>query len=209
MQKKKFFLIIIVLVILGINTNVLAFDLTAYIDSKKLDQKQFQISLQVSDIDANPEGINAVSGKIVYDSNVFDIVSLTGTNNWSAIYNDEEGNENRGKFILITTSGNITEETDIAYISLKLKSNLNNVKTQIKIEQIQTSYQSEKIEADDKTINIEINDNNINIIENKSNENVTNKFNGYTIFTIISIAIVLVTLIVLIIKYKEKRTNEK
>ena len=208
MQKKIICLIVIVLVLLGINTNALAFDLTAYIDGHEIDEKQVQIGLKVSDLDENPEGINAVSGKVIYDSNVFDTVSITGKNNWSAIYNDEEENENRGKFILITTSGNVTEETDIAYISFKLKSNINNIKTQIKIEQIQTSYQSEIIIADDKIINLEINDNDIKITENKLNENVKNEFKNYTIYTIIAIAIVLLV-IILIIKNKEKKTNEK
>ena len=208
MQKKIICLIVIVLVILGINTNVLAFDLTAYIDGHEVNEKQVQVCLKVSDLNENPEGINAVSGRVIYDSNVFDTVSITGKNNWSAIYNDEEENENRGKFILITTSGNVTEETDIAYISFKLKSNINNIKTQIKIEQIQTSYQSEIIKADDKTINLEINDNNIKITENKLNENVTNEFKNYTIYTVIAIAIVLLV-IIFIIKNKEKKTNEK
>lgn len=210
MQKKKIYFIIIMLII-GIHTNVFAFDLLANVSTQKLEQKQVQISLQVSDLEENTDGINAISGKIVYDSNVFEKVSLTGVNNWTSVYNDEKGNENEGKFILITTSGNVTQDTEVANIELILKPDISNIKTQIKIEGIQTSYHSEKITSEDKYINLEIDNNEIKLIENKLDEGTTNEIKNYSKYILIAIIaiVIILILIVLIIKSKERKTNEK
>ena len=210
MQKKRIFLILIFLMILVINRAVFAFDLNINVNPEKTEQNTINIILQASDLGENPEGINALSGKLIYDSNVFDKVDFKGKNNWSAIYNNEEGNDNRGKFVLITTSGNITEDTDVANIELTLKSDLNNVQTQIKVENIQTSYQSNRIQVSDKNINIEINNNNIKIVENKTNEKVTEERKNYNIYILSgAIIVICIVLVILIIKKKEKRTNEK
>ncbi len=208
MQKKKVLFVLIILSILGISTNVYAFDLLINIDSKNLYENTFNTTLQVSDLEKNSEGINAISGKIIYDENVFENISLSGINNWSVIYNDEEGNKNRGKFVLITTSGNITETTDVAKILFKLKPNIKNVKTQIKIEQIESSYQSKKIQTSDKDINIEINNNNVEIVKNNSNDNIKKETKNYYIFVLI-VAVIIITLLVIVKIKKERKTNEK
>lgn len=72
--------------------------------------------------------------------------------------------------MLITTSGNATEKTEIAQIKLKLKDNIKNTNTQISIQSIESSYESEKIEAEDKTVNLEINENKVKIIQNEKQE---------------------------------------
>lgn len=208
MQKKIICLIIIILIIIGINVNTFAFDLLTNVAQENLEKNQLKISLQVSDLEENVDGINAVSGKLIFDPNVFEKVSLTGVNNWSCVYNDEEGNENRGKFVLITTSGNVNKDTEVANIEFELKHNVNNIQTQIKIEQLQTSYHSEKITAEDKLINIEIKDNTIKLIDKKINKDITNEFKNYGIYIIIAIVAIII-LVFLIIKYKERKTNEK
>lgn len=208
MQKKIIYLIIIILIIIGINVNTFAFDLLTNVAQENLEKNQLKISLQVSDLEENVDGINAVSGKLIFDPNVFEKVSLTGVNNWSCVYNDEEGNENRGKFVLITTSGNVNKDTEVANIEFELKHNVNNIQTQIKIEQLQTSYHSEKITAEDKLINIEIKDNTIKLIDKKINKDITNEFKNYGIYIIIAIVAIII-LVFLIIKYKERKTNEK
>lgn len=72
--------------------------------------------------------------------------------------------------MLITTSGNATEKTEIAQIKLKLKDNIKNTNTQISIQSVESSYESEKIEAEDKTVNLEINENKVKIIQNEKQE---------------------------------------
>lgn len=208
LQKKIICLMIIILIIIGINASVFAFELLANVEQEKLEQKELKISLQISDLEENIDGINAVSGKITFDSNVFEKVSLTGLNNWSSAYNDEEGNENRGKFVLITTAGNVNKDTEVANVELVLKPNVNNLQTQVKIEQIQTSYQSEKITAEDKIIDLEIKDNTIKVIDKKIDENTTNQIKNYSIYIVPIIAGAIV-LMILIIKYKGRKTNEK
>lgn len=208
LQKKIICLMIILLILIGMCNSVFAFDLLANVNQEKLQQKELQVSLQVSDLDLNPEGINAVSGKIVFDPDIIEKINFTGINNWSVAYNDEKGNENEGKFILITTAGSVTQTTNIANVEFVLKDNVNNTKTQIKVEQIQTSYESKKIEVEDKIINLEIKDNEIKIIEDKLNTSSTNEFKIYPILILIAIIAILIIL-VFMIKSKEKRTNEK
>lgn len=161
-------------------------------------------------------GINAVSGKLIYDSNVFESVSFKGINNWSCAYNNEKENQNEGKFVLITTAGNVTEEKYIAQIELELKQNVTEQNTTIRIGSIQTSYNSEKINAQDKEINLQIEANDIKILEDdnsnidkKQNDNITtetedNKIN-YGIYILIFLIMIMIVIFIIIIKKIKKR----
>lgn len=225
MKKKKFFLgLLILIMILGIQVNVLAFDLLPNIDQKVLSEKQVKISLKLTDLQDYTNGINAVSGKIIYDTNVFESVSFTGMNNWSCAYNNEEGNESQGKFMLITTAGNVTKEKEVAQIELKLKPGIPLQETKIKIEEIQTSYHAEKVKAEDKEINLKIKENDIEVIqknelktekieetEKTKQKQEGNKKDAYILIAItVIIAIILIIFMILMIKLKERgKTNEK
>lgn len=161
-------------------------------------------------------GINVVSGKLIYDSNIFESVSFKGINNWSCAYNNEEKNENEGKFVLITTAGNVTEEKYIAQIELELKPNVTEQNTTIKIESIQTSYNSEKINTQDKEINLQIEENNIKILEDDNinidkkqddsinTETEKNEINYGIYVLIFLITIMIVIFIIIIIKMKKR-----
>ncbi|MGN1297251.1 MAG: hypothetical protein ACI4VH_02295 [Clostridia bacterium] len=228
MLKKKICFLWIIIMILGIHIDVLAFDLDTSINTQILEEKKIEITLKLSDLEDYTNGINVVSGKLKYDSDVFDNVSFTGMNNWTCAYNNEKGNDNEGKFILMTTAGNVKADTEVAKIKLELKSDINNLKTKIKIQEIETSYQAEKINTEDKEFNFIIVDNTIKLAENNKEEEkaeesisesenvsvqndvVAQKKDNYYIVIFLVLAIILfIILVILIINRKRRGRNEK
>ena len=228
MQKKKICFLLVVILMLGIHIDTLAFDLDTSVNTQMLQEKKMEVSLTLSNLEEYSNGINAVSGKLRYDADVFENISFTGMNNWTCAYNNEKGNDNEGKFILMTTAGNVKADTEVAKIKLTLKSDINNLQTKIKIQEIETSYQSEKIKAEDKEFNFIIVDNAIELAENNKEEkqktteieveNVSEKndilaekkANQTRWSLLILIIIILVILIILlIIKIKRRERNEK
>lgn len=209
------------IIIVGIQTEVSAFDLLPNIDQQELQENSIKIYLQLSDLQEYEDGINVLSGKLVYDPEIFESVSFTGTNSWSCVYNNEERNENQGKFILITTAGNVTQEREIAQIELKLKKNTKQQKTEIRIEQIETSYHAETIAIEDKVIHLEIEENEIkmiqdnnpnieeSIIQNQDTEESQNQENIIIYFLIIILSIFIVVILIILIKMKGVNKNEK
>lgn len=230
MLKKKILFILIIIMIVGIQTQVSAVDLLPSMDQQELQGNSIKIYLQLSDLQDYEDGINALSGKLVYNSEIFENASVTGMNSWSAIYNNEEENENQGKFILITTAGNVTQEQEIAQIELKLKKNVEQEETEIKIEQIETSYHAETMAIEDKVIHLEIEENEIKMIQNdnlNTEENKTqnqgteknivqnqdeeehNQENMILYFLIIILSIFIIAILVILIEMKGVKKNEK
>lgn len=221
MLKKKILFILIIIMMVGIQTKVLAVDLLPSIDQQELQENSIKIYLQLSDLKDYEDGINVLSGKLVYDSEIFENASVTGMNSWSAIYNNEEENEDQGKFILITTAGNVTQEQEIAQIELKLKKNVKQQETEIGIEQIETSYHAETIAIEDKAIHLEIEENEIkmiqndnlntkeNTVQNQDKEESQNQENTIIYLLIIILSIFIVVILIILIKMKGVKKNEK
>lgn len=204
-------IIIMALVIFLIPIKALAFNLQTNISEEEIQDGTITISLKISDLQDYTNGINAVSGKLVYDTNMIESVTFKGMNNWSCAYNDEENNENKGNFMLITTSGNVNTDTEVAKIELKLKNVTEQQKTKIKFEDIQTSYHAQKIKAEDKEINLKIEDNKIEIMKQEEQDQKTQqdvkqeKKIDYKLISIILMIIILLITIDLIIKFKGRR----
>ena len=204
-------IIIMALVIFLIPIKALAFNLQTNISEEEIQDGTITISLKISDLQDYTNGINAVSGKLVYDTNMIESVTFKGMNNWSCAYNDEENNENKGNFMLITTSGNVNSDTEVAKIELKLKNVTEQQKTKIKFEDIQTSYHAQKIKAEDKEINLKIEDNKIEIMkQEEQNQKILQdvkqeKKVDYKLISIILTIIILLITIDLIIKLKGRR----
>lgn len=228
MQKKKICFLLIIILMLGIHIDTLAFDLDTSVNTQILEEKKIEISLTLSDLEDYTNGINVVSGKLRYDADVFENISFTGMNNWTCAYNNEKGNDNEGKFLLMTTAGNVKADTEVAKIKLTLKSDINNLQTKIKIQEIETSYQSEKIKTEDKEFNFIIVENAIELAENNKEEkqktteieveNVSEKndiltekkanLNRWSLLILI-IIILVILIILIIIKIKRRERNEK
>lgn len=221
MKKKKIIFIIMIIILFIIPIHVLAFDLQANVNEPSLQEGKIQIILKLSDLQEYSNGINAVSGKLIYDTSLFESVTFVGMNNWSCAYNNEEDNENNGSFMLITTSGNVNKDTEIAQIELKLKNPIEKQNTKVKIENIQTSYKAQKIESEDKEINLLIENNNITVtkdssenqkVQQKTQENVQQeeqKYNYRKYIIIILFVIILIILTILIIQLIERRKKSE
>lgn len=224
MKKKKIIFIIMIIILFIIPIHVLAFDLQANVNEPSSQEGKIQIILKLSDLQEYSNGINAVSGKLIYDTSLFESVTFVGMNNWSCAYNNEEDNENNGSFMLITTSGNVNKDTEVAQIELKLKNSIEKQNTKVKIENIQTSYKAQKIESEDKEINLLIENNNITVtndssenqeVQQKTQENVqqeeeqNNEYNYRKYIIIILFVIILIILIILIIQLIERRKKSE
>lgn len=221
MKKKKIIFIIMIIILFIIPIHVLAFDLQANVNEPSLQKGKIQIILKLSDLQEYSNGINAVSGKLIYDTSLFESVTFVGMNNWSCAYNNEEDNENNGSFMLITTSGNVNKDTEVAQIELKLKNPIEKQNTKVKIENIQTSYKAQKIESEDKEINLLIENNNITVtkdssenqeVQQKTQENVQQeeqKYNYRKYIIIILFVIILIILTILIIQLIERREKSE
>ena len=221
MKKRKIIFIIMIIIVFIIPIHVLAFDLQANVNEPSLQEGKIQIILKLSDLQEYSNGINAVSGKLIYDTSLFESVTFVGMNNWSCAYNNEEDNENNGSFMLITTSGNVNKDTEIAQIELKLKNPIEKQNTKVKIENIQTSYKAQKIESEDKEINLLIENNNITVtkdssenqkVQQKTQENVQQeeqKYNYRKYIIIILFVIILIILTILIIQLIERRKKSE
>lgn len=221
MKKKKIIFIIMIIILFIIPIHVLAFDLQANVNEPSLQEGKIQIILKLSDLQEYSNGINAVSGKLIYDTSLFESVTFVGMNNWSCAYNNEEDNENNGSFMLITTSGNVNKDTEVAQIELKLKNPIEKQNTKVKIENIQTSYKAQKIESEDKEINLLIENNNITVtkdssenqeVQQKTQENVQQeeqKYNYRKYIIIILFVIILIILTILIIQLIERRKKSE
>ena len=221
MKKKKIIFIIMIIILFMIPIHVLAFDLQANVNEPSLQEGKIQIILKLSDLQEYSNGINAVSGKLIYDTSLFESVTFVGMNNWSCAYNNEEDNENNGSFMLITTSGNVNKDTEVAQIELKLKNPIEKQNTKVEIENIQTSYKAQKIESEDKEINLLIENNNITVtkdssenqeVQQKTQENVQQeeqKYNYRKYIIIILFVIILIILTILIIQLIERRKKSE
>ena len=202
-------LILIEIIIIGISSNVFAFELIPELENQNIISRNATILLNVADLSEYENGINVASGKLIYDNNIFEEVSLNGTNGWTGAYNNDQSSDGFGKFILITTTKNATEEQEIAQLTLKVKDNVKNVKTKIKFESLETSYKTDTIKADDKDLELEITEDKIKLLE-ETKENLSknvekDKKTNYNMYIIITfIIIILIMFLIFIIKFKRK-----
>ena len=94
--------------------------------------EEVTISLKVSDIVVDSDGINVLEAKMEYDESIFEHVStddVKSLNNWSITYNDEN-TESKGKMICMILSAGVKVEQEIGTITLKVRSDLtSNVST--------------------------------------------------------------------------------
>lgn len=142
--------------------------------------------IKLSNIDTG-DGIGAISGRFVYDTEVFEEVKaadVVAGNGWGSIsYNDE--NDEKGRFVTERAAGDIvSEDNDLMEITAKIKNNAILGRTEIKITDISASTGNDEIEISDVKAAITIVDENGNSVNNNtvnnntSNKNSTNKTNS-------------------------------
>lgn len=103
------------------------FNIEVQTDSSTIAKEQKQVTIDLYLKNYNGDGTLGYEGKLEYDKNVFESVTITALNDWDkAVYDSTTG-----KFVSTT----IDAKTDakIAQITLKLKDNVTAESTQIKI----------------------------------------------------------------------------
>lgn len=135
-MKKTIVLSIIFMLILGITGITLAAegDLTATLEATANKQtvlpgEEVVITLTLKDIqNIVGAGITNITTKIDYDTNIFEVITQENiSSSLLAIYND---NENTQELTIATTTG-ITQDTDVAKITFKVKENVLSTNTTI------------------------------------------------------------------------------
>ncbi len=117
--------------------------------------EEVTVTLKLSDIsiESGEKGIGAYSAKIDFDSNIFEYVSISGSEKWDTpLYQD--------KLITATTSdGNVVNTNQsIATVTLKVKSNATLGDTTIKLTNFSGSTAASNVSAPDSSVKITIED---------------------------------------------------
>ncbi len=173
MKKTKLYVIIIIAIfIIGLTGKVNAENVTfkATADSQALEEgEEVVITLNLSNINVNEDGIYTFGGKLVYDKNVFEEVKeekFEGQNNWSIAYNSEH-TEKEGTFLATKNTG-LKDNQTIGTLTLKTKRNIKSTTTQIKFIDI-SSVGEDTIELDDEIITLNITGTKKDEVDDKNN----------------------------------------
>lgn len=174
---KTILMITILIVIMSLTSIVNAFSINMKLDSaSQLEAgKTIEVVLKISNIDAG-NGIDAISGTIEYDKNVFDEVtqnSFEGINNWNIGLYDTQTQT----FTLLRSS-KVNTASDLLKITLKVKENVNTNSTTIKIKGITASGGAV---VDGGTGDIEVTDTNIEIKKATTTNPIVNEIKTNTI----------------------------
>lgn len=165
------------------------------------ENQEIKVIVKLEDIDVK-QGINAIQGKLEYDKNIFEKVTSTNLitkNNWSIVYNEEEGQE-EGKFIMITFSEGEKENQELLEITLKTKQNLESTKSEIKLTELGTSDSEKIINIDEQTIEVEVQGSKVAKVANKQ---------LVIVAMIIAIIVLVVITILKVRKYKNQKSETK
>lgn len=188
MKKIKLYAVILItMFIVGIASNVNAESaiFTATADTQTIEEeKEVVITLSISDIDVNENGIYTFGGKLVYDKNIFEEIrenDFEGKNNWSIAYNNEQ-TEKEGTFVATRMTGLKTDQV-IGTLKLKTKTNIKSTKTEIKFIEVST-VGADTIQIDDQVITLNVigtkKDDDNNPTNSTTDDNTVDDNNGNT-----------------------------
>ena len=182
MHKIQKIVSIIVLMILISTTVVLAanYTFTLTVKPETTNAKPgdtVSVDIGIADIDQTTQGINAIQGDIIFDENLFESVDLIGAgNNWSVSYNNTEGSELKGRFVL-SNMNSVKDSQVVARLVAKIKNNATVKTGTITLKDVYSSYGSKETDKQTKTITVNISssgeENNNTIIDDGSNNTIT------------------------------------
>ena len=131
-----------------------SYKLTVTPDNKSVEPgNEVLVSLVVSDIEAGSEGINVVETTLEYDTDIIDSIEFIDKNNWKSTYNSNSG-DLKGKLLYTKMVTGITSEEEIGVIKFKIKNNLKNYNTQIKLLQVTSNDGYTLMNDGDKVITL-------------------------------------------------------
>lgn len=123
--------IILLLVVLLMSINSYATEpiwkIAIETEKKEITKTQELVKIDITLEEYQGDGILGYEGKLEYDQNIFETATITALNDWDAINYDKT----TGKFMSTTTVAK--KGTKIAQITLKLKSNITEEKTEVVI----------------------------------------------------------------------------
>lgn len=145
---------------------------------------EFTVEIKVSNLDVGTNGINTLSGNLIYDDEVFETIgesSIEGRNGWSHSFNPE----NDGKITLTKMSFVKTDE-EVFQVTFKTKAQeeLKTTKGLIQFKGISASNSASEITASDVSVEITIgeedssNNGNVNVTPNNTTNNNNNNNNN-------------------------------
>lgn len=114
------------------------------------------VSMNVSDIDTKDEGINVVEYKLEYDENIFESMNYVEKNDWKVVYNNDKNSDRYGKTLLSKIVSGVNKQEEIGNIEFKLKDNLDDMETEIKLRSVTSNDSKELISQGDKVIKLKI-----------------------------------------------------
>ena len=188
MERKIFKIAIIAMLLVCVCatvTNALSFSVTMTPSKKVVPAStEFTVEIKVSNLDVGTNGINTLSGNLIYDDEVFETIgesSIEGRNGWSHSFNPE----NDGKITLTKMSFVKTDE-EVFQVTFKTKSTeelKSNTKGLIQFKGISASNSASDITASDVSVEIKIGeesseDGDVNVTPSNTTNNTTNNNNN-------------------------------
>lgn len=175
MSKKICTIIITIVIIMGIlnYSEASSFRLIAKADETEVNPGQeVTISLKISNIDMGEHGINVVEGYLKYEDSFFSAMEMVDKNDWKVTYNNKNG-----KFLTSKIIEGIKEEQEILLIKLKVKGDLKEGETEVKLQEITSNDGVNLVSDGNKSIKIKIKGNNSkdNSENNKESNQNTNE----------------------------------
>lgn len=157
---KKLFLTILSVAILTLSLNTVG--ASSYLFKASSDKEivnagdKVTVSMRVSDIDTGNEGINVVEYTLEYDENVFESMNYIKKNDWDIAYNNDKNSDRFGKTLLSKMVLGVSGEEEIGNIEFKLKDNLQDMETEIKLKAVTSNDSKELMNQGDRVIKLKI-----------------------------------------------------
>ncbi len=175
MSRKICTIIITIVMIMGIlnYSEASSFRVIAKADETEVNPGQeVTISLKISNIDMGEHGINVVEGYLKYEDGFFSAMEMVDENDWKVTYNNKNG-----KFLTSKIIEGIKEEQEILLIKLKVKDDLKEGETEVKLQEITSNDGVNLVSDGNKSIKIKIKGNNSkdNSENNKESNQNTNE----------------------------------
>lgn len=117
---------------------------------------EFTVKVSVSNLDVGDNGINSLSGKLTYDSDVFETISessIEGLNKWNAEFDDATG------VIKLTKNTFVKTSQEVFQIVFKTKSGVSGKSGAISFADIVALNSEEEISASPVSVSISVTEN--------------------------------------------------
>jgi len=133
---------------------------------------EFTVKVSVSNLDVGDNGINSLSGKLTYDSDIFESISesnIEGLNKWSAEYDEATGTIKLTKNTFVKTS------QEVFQMVFKTKSDVADKSGAISFSDIVALNSEEEISATDISVSISVSEGSSSDSSNDSSNKTSNK----------------------------------